>query len=113
MARPVSDALFPLPERLAMSNAIPHKKQTKQKWLVGARVRVTKLMESCLKDVPKRRLSSLGRISGVSLRFPRTEHLRRVVYSVELDNELLGSHKWTVQPGFDTMQLQIVEDSET
>jgi hypothetical protein len=96
-----------------MSNAIPHKKQTKQKWLVGARVRVTKMMEPCLNDVPKQRLSSLGWIASSSLRFPRTEHLRRVVYSVELDNELLGSHKWTVQPGFDTMQLQIVEDSET
>lgn len=83
-------------------------KHTKQVWLVGERVRITKAWEPCLTDVPSSRLSALGWISSVHLRYPRTEELRRVVYSVETDTELLGSHKWSIQPGYDSMNLEIV-----
>jgi hypothetical protein len=78
--------------------------------MVGQRVRVTKMPEKCLRTVPKKRLTSLGRISGVSMKFSRTPDLRRVVYIVELDNELLGDHKWAVQPGYDTMKLELIDE---
>ena len=78
---------------------LPHERQTTQEWMVGQRVRVTKLPEKCLRSVPKKRLTSLGRISAVNVKFSSTPDLRRVVYEVELDTELLGDHKWAVQPG--------------
>ncbi len=86
------------------------KRHVKQKWLVGERVRVTKQMESCLKDVPKHRLTALGRISGVHLKFSRTPNMRKVVYQVELDTELLGSHKWGICLGDDSMELEIINE---
>ncbi len=93
-----------------MITKLPHKRQTQQVWMVGQRVRITKDPEKCLRDVPKKRLTSLGRIAGVRLKWARTPKLRYVIYSIELDTELLGSHKWSVQPGYDTMKLELIDE---
>ena len=84
-------------------------KQIKQKWLVGERVIITKAMEPCLESVPSHRLVALGWISGVRLMFPRTKELRRVAYEVELDSELLGCSKWAIVPGYDSMELEVID----
>ncbi len=90
---------------------LPHKRQTQQKWLVGQKVRLTMQYEPALKGVPKGRLTSKGRIAGVSLKFSRTPKLRRVVYVIKLDSELLGGHEWVVQPGFDTMKVEVLKQA--
>lgn len=87
---------------------LPHKRQRTQKWLVGSRVRVTKLKEFALRDVPFHRLTATGVISKVYLKFPKTAKLYHVVYSVTLDTEILGEMLIHVVPGYDSVRLQLI-----
>ena len=87
---------------------LPHKVQKAQAWLVGQRVRVTKLREPCLRDVPDSRLTSCGVIERVTLRYPHTTELRRVVYTMALDSRILGSKVWVVTPGHDTIKVELI-----
>ncbi len=85
-----------------------HRRQTKQKWLVGSQVRLTKVMEPALRDVPLRRLTATGIISRVYIRFARTPNMRRVCYEITLNSEILGSELWNVQPGEDSFKVEIL-----
>ncbi len=84
------------------------KRQTMQKWVVGARVRLTKGPEPALDNVPKTRLTGTGTIKSVMIRFPRTPSLRAVAYTITLDNELLGESLWTVTPGSDSFYVELI-----
>ena len=85
-----------------------HKRQTEQKWLVGAQVRLTKIREPALRNVPARRLTATGVISCVFLKFSRTPNLRHVVYEIALDSEILGNEVLCVSPGEDSIRLELL-----
>ena len=89
----------------------PYERHIKQVWLVGTYVRVTKLREPCLHDVPDERLTAEGIITKVFIRFARTPDMRAVVYCVDLYTELLSELVWSVCPGCDTMKLELLDDT--
>lgn len=83
-------------------------RHTKQKWLVGDKVRITKPKEPALKNVPDCRLTAVGIISKVFMKFPKTPNLQSIVYVCTLDSELLGSKIWAICPGCDDMKLEVL-----
>lgn len=86
----------------------PHERQLIQQWMVGQRVRVTKMMERCLRSVPKQRLTVTGRISKAYVHFAKTDEMRRVVYEVLLDTEILGSTTACICPGYDSLRVELL-----
>jgi len=86
----------------------PHKRQIKQKWLVGQRVCIEKLQEPALVDVPKCRLKSNGIISKAYLKFPSSKQLCHMCYLVRLDSEILSSMDWIISPGYDTLKVDLL-----
>lgn len=89
---------------------LPHERHTEQnpKWLVGVRVRITKMPEHALRDVPKHRLTATGTISKVYIEFARTPNMRRVVYVVDYDTELLSTMSGGIKPGLDDFKLELL-----
>jgi len=86
----------------------PYCRHVKQKWFVGERVRITKLPEPSLEGIDEDRMTSLGWIIGAHLKFPRVPAERRVWYMVRVDRPLLSMWEVKIEPGSDTMTLEVL-----